>query len=465
MAFHHHLAEYSLGEGELKPEDRVVVGTRRDVQEAMRIAQHLGLSSSHPDNIIDHHEWADGEYLPVFLTKDLSRFTANYVDAQGLAQWGSGLKGKTVYIVHTLSNQKTSQDLATRVDFIASGAKYHGAEAVVLLAYTLNYSAQERGVHDKNHPRMQKEEALRRFDGQAPTAQNHLMKLAVSGVDAIVTPHNHSPDDLQRICQEVNEELSPLHHRALEQNHTLRYHLSFYDLNLAPVIGTFITEYGAKKLSLNLRDKGKNILFLAVDKGITPFVRSCRQHSELTNSALASMNKVRARDGIAIDSLELAETENLSPEKGIEGMQVFVMDDMIRTGSTMDKNIRALSGQNLEDIKRSEFIKGKPERVAVYTTRNICQPQSIDLLFKNPMVKDVLITNGDARARHNLGRLATKTQILWINFVMGAAAKAIECGEDPNAILTPKYIREHQLLHIHRPHEHYRNTGDAEGII
>ncbi|MBI2666287.1 hypothetical protein HYX13_01610 [Candidatus Woesearchaeota archaeon] len=465
MSFYHHQAKYNLGERELQPQERLVIGTRKNPQEPMRVAQHLGLSPSHPDALILHRVWDDGEYLATFQTKQHDRFSANYMLPDGTQRFGYGLEGKTVYLTHTLSREYTSQDLVTRLGQLAWTAKYNGADNVVLLAYTLNYGAQERGVHDTEHQRMQTLSAQEKFDGQAPTAQWHLLQLAQSGVDAIITPHTHSPEDMQRICKEVNEELLPLHELAKTKNHTLRYHVKYHNIDLSPVIGTLFADIGETKLSLDTSNQGKNILFVAVDNGITPFVRNCRQYSGLVNSAFAAMHKKRAKDGVDIDCLELVDAENLDPKRGIEGMQVVVLDDMIRSGSTMDMNIRVLGGQDIDGIKRSDLIFGKPERVIVYATRTICNSQAIDILSKNKMVKDVLVTNADSRVKYNLGQLATKTQILWINFVMGAAAKAVEHGEDPNMVLTPAYIRKHQLLHLQRPHEHYRNTGEAEGII
>jgi hypothetical protein len=472
MAYKHHIATYRIGERELRPEERVVVGTRPGPKEPRRVAEHLGLSRLHPQALIHHQVWPNSEYLPTFAMKeslhrpDLFRYKANY-ERDGRRVWGEGLKGRTVYIVHTLSNTFTPQDLEKRVEFIADTAKYNGAENVVLIAYTLSHSAQERGVHETDNPRMQTEEALRKFDGQAPTSRLQLKQYATAGVDVIITGQNHCPQETKKLCDDVNEELLPLYERAQRTGSTLRYHLDIVHVDFAPLLGCFISDFGESHLEFDLSDYGKDVLFLCVDKGIYEdgFVQRARQYSGLTNAALAVMNKRRSDNG-KIDVLELVYTEGLTEERGIEGMYIIAPDDEIRSGETMRKNVEVLRGGSLDGLVRDKKIQGKPARVAVYAARTNFSGNSVNIL-SSPAIDDVIITNADPRGIKNAGELDRKLQMLWINFMMAEAAKAVERGEDPNAILTPDYIRRRNLLKIEIPHGHERFTDTTveSGII
>ncbi|MFA6462274.1 MAG: hypothetical protein WCV90_08485 [Candidatus Woesearchaeota archaeon] len=463
MAYFHHRASYSLGDRLLNSTDRVVVGTRDPgAKEDRRVARHLGLSSQHPTVISDHRLWSDEEYLPVFNTKrcltdrTLSRFLSNYQDADGQERYGYGLKGKTVYIVHTFSTQYSPQDLVKRVEFIAETAKEQGAEAVVLLAYSLNYSAQERGVH-KPHPRMTTPAALKKFDGQGITARMQLKHYLVAGVDAVITAHNHCPDDIADLCNDVNEEFAPLNQIATENNWNMRYKLKFYNVNLAPMFGLLVSDFGESHLGLDISDKGRNILFLGPDKGVEEYIRSLRDHSGLTNSALAIMDKKRAADGKSIDLLQLYKHEGIDLARGIEGMDIVVADDAIRSGETMRNNLQVLRGIHLEGLVRDPIIKGSPRKVVAMATRTNFAGNS-RLILESGVIDDLVITNADPRGLRNLNELDRKTMGVWINFVMGEAGMALERGEDPDAVLTTSYIRDHQLMHIEVPHGHYRFT-------
>ena len=463
MAYKVHQAQYHFGDGILRPDQRIVVGTRPRPKEPRRVAKHLGLKRMHPKRLIRHDVFADGDYLPTFLAKECpsERFTRNYLNGA----WGQGLRGNTVYIVHTFSRSLTPQDLEKRVEIIADTAKYNGAEAVVLLAYTLNHSAQERGVHDKDHPRMQSEEKKKRYDGQAPTLRTQLKHYLTAGVDAIITPHIHDAESLLELTDCVNEEFAPLAKRAREHNCTMRYRLKTIHVDLAPLLAHYLRDKSPEYLQFNTSDGGRNILIACPDEGIASFGRRVHKQSGLPNAALAVMAKEKSPTG-NIEQLCLKETINLDPTRGIEDMDVFVVDDVIRTGRTMEANLRVLAGINGGTVVRDPRIKGRPRRIAVYATRTNFSGDAVDRLSESDVIDDVAITNADARAWADVGELDANAQQLWINFMMGAAAKAAEQGLDPNTILTPDYIRDNKLLFIGLPHGH-RHTivDDDDGIL
>jgi phosphoribosylpyrophosphate synthetase len=472
MTYKHHQASYSLGKRELLPKERIVISTRHGPEEPSRIADHLGLSPHQPKRIIDHRHWMDGEYLPTFTTKaclsstQYEKYLGNYKNPDGTLKWGEGLKGRTVYITHTFSNQFDIQALDKMTEFIAWTAKYNGAENVVLLAYTLAHSCQERGVHHP-HPRMDKPGAKEKFDGQAPLSQLQLMQYATAGVDKIITLHNHCPVETKDLCDGVNEELEFMARRSKEMNSTLRYNIEFHNVDLSPVIGLLVSDSGEKNLEFDLSDNGRNVLFMAPDVNAGEFVWNVREHSGLTNSAFAKMDKVRGVDGSNVDTLVLKDSYNLNEEEGIEGKSVIILDDVIRSGGTMRKNTEALMGMKVEGIVRDAKIKGIPKKVAIYSTRTNFAGGSIDVLL-SPAINDVIITNADPRGPKKMGSLRHKSQKVWVNFIMAEAAKAIERGEDPNEVLTKEYIREHRLIKVDIPHGHDRLTRykrNDEGII
>lgn len=472
MTYKHHTASYELGNRELNPDERVVVCTHNKGPEARRIARHFGLSPRHPLSIFSHKIWSDGEFMARFATKksldnsEFSRYLSAYQDESENPRYGYGLKGKTVYIVHTYCNELTPEDLVKRSEIIAQTAKYQGAEAVVLLAYTLTYGASERGVHDLEHPRMQKKDALKKYDGEGHTLQFQMEHYLISGVDKIIVAHAHSPEDMFRTCREANQEYQPMHQRSQEINSTKRYHLECVNVDLAPCVGIYVSDFGVPNLGFDLSDGGKKVLFMGPDVGIKDFVLNVQRNSGLYNSARALMNKKRAEDGSSLELLELVESEGLDSERGIEGMDVILMDDSIRSGGTMQNNIAVLRGEQVPGLKLDSRIKGRPRKVAVYATRTNFSGISVQTLGSK-FIDDIILTNADPRAMDNWQELDQKAQVLWINFLMAEAAKAVERGEDPNKLLTPDYIRSRNLLRISIPHGHksLMGTDGLDGMI
>ncbi|MBI2112695.1 hypothetical protein HYT52_04130 [Candidatus Woesearchaeota archaeon] len=468
MPVKHHHASYQLGERELRPDERIVVSTRIGPSEPLRIADHLGVSPNQPAIILEHILHEDGLYIPTFATKRgldgdqlFARYVSNYVGPDGERIWGQGLKGRTVYVVHVQDDNLTAADLNTRVLDIAGTCKYLGADAVVLLAYTLDHDAQERGVHDTTHPRMQTDAARARYDGQGKLLEDRFRQYLTAGYDAIIVPQIHAEEEALQTCADVNEEFAPMHQRALDAGSNHRYHLKLICVDLAPVVSMLITDYGTE-LGIDLSDGGRNVVLINPDAGITGFGHRVRTYTELPNIASAVMKKTRAADG-KIEHLTLEDSIGLSPERGIEGMHVFMFDDRIRTGATMGRNIEALCGGTVEGLERDPRIKGKPASVTVYTTRTNLAGYSRDVLG-TPFIDHLLIANGDPRAFSRLGSLAWKTQMPYINFLMAEAAKCAERGVDPNSILTPSFIRSSHLLRVERPHGH-RSTSKGSHII
>ncbi|PIN74001.1 hypothetical protein COV20_02715 [Candidatus Woesearchaeota archaeon CG10_big_fil_rev_8_21_14_0_10_45_16] len=477
MPYVSHKASYNLGERQLEPGERVVVGTRggafdpkNDPSEPRRVAKHLGVSPEQPSIIIQHQVWQNGEYMPRWNMKQIlegdgrfKRYADNYQGPDGSRSWGQSLRGRTVYLVHTLSNNLSNNDLASRVQKIASNAKYHGAESVVLLAFTLDNEAQERGIHDKEHPRLQTDKARYSIEGEPHALYDSLKQLAVAGVDAIVTPSCHDPRAAATLCDIVNEELAPMNQVSRENRSTMRYKLSFYNVSLAPVVAMLLLGNAPGGPQFNTSDNGKNLIIMGPDAGILPYVREIARSTGLSDVNQAIMSKMKSADGGAIELLRLEEAEGLTTERGIEGMDIVIVDDMIRSGKTMSSNIDVLYGITLEGLSRDPRIRGTPNKVSVITTRTNFGGESVGVL-SNPRIEDVIVTNADPRGFKRMGRLSDKTSIVYINFLMAEAAKAIERGEDPNAVLTAGFIKDNRLLKVEAAHDHRSNAGSSQII-
>jgi len=463
LALMPHISHYHLGDGPVPLENRVVVADRGYALDARRVAQHVGLSGSSPNLLLTLREWSDGEATPTFKLQSFDRFRANYSTADGQPQYGYGLKGKIVYLVHNLTSDYTPPDLTTKLGQIAFTAKYQGAEAVVVLAYTLGYSAQERGVHDVDHTRMQGEKDKKRYDGQAPLLAQHLITLLNSGVDAIITPHNHSAVDVHRWVSTINGHYEPMYRAAVASGSTMRYQLRFAHVDLAPVLSAMLLQFGEKNFGMDLSDGGRNLVFMGPDAGIEYFVNATHSSIGLPNASKAILNKVRAADGTNIEELVLASSHGLDLSKGIEGMDVVVVDDVIRSASTVKSNISAIRGNPAANILVK--IPGRPRKVLVYASRSNLEPTALTVL-QDPAIDHLVLTNADDRAVERLKPLADRSQVLFINFLMAQAAMAVEEGKDPNDLLTVDYIRERNLLYLwqHEGHPLHPRTGRG-GIV
>ena len=97
-------------------------------------------------------------------------------------------------IVSTSSRTMSRNHLAMRNLLIARAAKDNGAAAVVLVEPDLYYSAQDRGPRlDQGTVAFERDlHDRKKFDGQPFSARLYAEMLKLSGVDRVVTVHNHS---------------------------------------------------------------------------------------------------------------------------------------------------------------------------------------------------------------------------------------------------------------------------------
>ena len=160
----------------------LIVGCVSDNPFVNDIIQHLNQQEDYSD-IISLKNFLNTEFCPRFI-----------VDESSWNEIGNKLAEKHILIVSNSVGEVTRNDLAMRNCLIARAAKDNGAERVLLLEPDLYYSAQDRGPR-KEHGLVgftRTIEDYKKFDGQPFSARLYADILAKSGVDEVVTVHNHS---------------------------------------------------------------------------------------------------------------------------------------------------------------------------------------------------------------------------------------------------------------------------------
>ncbi len=285
----------------------VVVGTESDNPFAIDVAHALGQVEDVAD-LISLRSFANREFCPLFIKSNKR-------------EPGHGLDGRTVILVSTASGHFSRDALAMRNLIVARAAKDNGAEDVILVEPDLFYSAQDRG------PRLEQGEVdferdasdLAKFDGQAFSARLYAECLKTAGVSGAVTIHNHSAA--------VGREFA----RCLP----LGYH------NLSPDI--VFVHYIKDSDVLDLSDDGGNLVICAPDGGAAEFARRMHCALDLKNTGMLELTKKRF--GERSVEAHVAEHSELKIDD-IAGKDIFIVDDMVRTGSTIMECCRKLRAGN-----------------------------------------------------------------------------------------------------------------------
>jgi len=287
----------------------IVVGNSSDDPFAIDVAHTLGQREDIAD-LISLKNFANTEFCPRFISDEL-----DFNDI------GNKMAGKTVVVVSTSSLTRSRQSLAMRNFFIARAAKENGAKEVVLVEPDLYYSAQDRGplpthgltdfnrdIHD-----------FKKFDGQPFTAQLYAQMLKLSGVDKVLTVHNHS-HSVQTVFSEVFEGGF--------------YNLIPYDVYVDYILNSDIVHFGPE---------GEGLAFCAPDKGAREFVKEMFRRMGLPKAKFILLDKERSGERQVEIKLH---PESESTFEEIEGHDVVLFDDMVRTGSTVVKACQVLKDIN-----------------------------------------------------------------------------------------------------------------------
>ena len=169
----------------------------------------------------------------------------------------------------TGNNVKTRQELAMSNFIIARAAKENGAARVILVEPDLFYSAQDRGPHqslgETSFDRDIKD--VKKFDGQPFTAKLYAQMLKLSGVDTVMTIHNHS-DSVQKMFNEVFE--GEFHN------------LIPYEIYAHYLLNSDILNYGKD---------GEGLVLCAPDKGARDFVKEMYNTLGLSKAKFIMLDK------------------------------------------------------------------------------------------------------------------------------------------------------------------------------
>lgn len=368
----------------------IIVSNVSDASFAIGVAYSKKQEADISD-LIYHQTFANTEFCPRFMLDEVTEENI-----------GNGLKGKSVYIISTSSPRHTRNTLAMRNLLIASAAKENGADFVALIEPDLFYSSQDRGPRTLNHPQISDFYSRKKFAGQTCSAQLYAKLLKESGVDLVMTVHNHKPKVLSRLYKEIFFERS-------SENKPC-----FINLDIAHIVSNFILRYGLARTE----DYGANIGFVAPDSGAVAFASRVRNFTGLDRSVLVNIDKVRhgQRD------VELSSNE----VEILRGKDVFILDDMVRTGGTIAASIKLLA----------ENEKSRPNSIFFYCTHAYISAEGRQNL-NSPYLTQFVTTNTmpNILNRDDQGRLRKKTIVLKIEkWISNAIIHCLEQGRDPEEV-------------------------------
>ncbi|MCH6259014.1 ribose-phosphate pyrophosphokinase-like domain-containing protein [Puniceicoccaceae bacterium K14] len=287
----------------------IVVGNSSDDPFAIDVAFAMGQLEDVAD-MISMKKFANSEFCPRFIS-----------DEQDFYEIGNKLAGKSIIIVSTSNLVISRQSLAMRSMMIARAAKENGAKEVILVEPDLYYSAQDRGprsgLGDTLFERSAKD--LKKFDGQPFTAKLYAQMLKLAGVDRVLTVHNHS-HSVQTTFNEVFEG---------------KFH------NLIPY--DIYVDYLLHSNIVNCGSQGEGLALCAPDKGARAFVKEMFRLLDLPKAKFVLLDKERT--GERKVEIKLHE-ESETTFEDIEGHDVVLFDDMVRTGSTVVKSCQFLKQIN-----------------------------------------------------------------------------------------------------------------------
>jgi ribose-phosphate pyrophosphokinase len=264
-----------------------------------------------------------------------------------------------------------------RTLMIARAAKENGAAQVVLVEPDLYYSAQDRGPRpDLGQTQFERDARdLKKFDGQPFTARLYAELLKLAGVDAVLTVHNHS-HSVQAIFRETFAGRF--------------YNRVPYDIYVDYLKNSNIVSYGAN---------GEGLVLCAPDQGARDFVKELHAQLELPEARFILLDKERA--GERDVSITLHPSSESTFEE-LRGHDIVLLDDMVRTGSTV--------------IKTAEFLKQlQPGRLVFAVTHFYASEEGRQKLASTS-VDEILTLNTlpTILNRDEQGRLRRKLVVLKI---------------------------------------------------
>ncbi len=341
----------------------IIVGNVFDSYFAIDIADFMRQKTDIAD-LISLKTFANTEFCP--------RFTVN--GDNNYEMTGRSLENKTVIIVSVHNDWISRNELAMRNMILARTAKDNGAIKVILVEPDLFFSAQDRGPKKGQGCTKyeRSKDDLHKFNGQAFTARMYAQLLKTSGIDVVVTIHNHSFS-----CQHEYE-------KALGKNNFINLFpdsLYHYYLSNSGIVDPY------------------NSILVAPDEGASEFVQST---CEITDPFFPFILFEKQRKSERSVKLKFSEKSQLSLRQ-IKGMDVVVLDDMVRTGSTV--------------VDCCKILEKYSPRKIVFLVTHFFSSDEIKQNLNGPNIHEIITTNTlpTILNRDNQGRLRKKMSVLKIN--------------------------------------------------
>jgi ribose-phosphate pyrophosphokinase len=366
----------------------IIVGPVADNPFVADIAQHMN-QSMHYSDLISLKSFLNNEFCPRFI-----------IDEESWDNIGSKLSGKIVVNVSSTQAVHSRDSLAMRNFLIARAAKDNGAERVIHLEPDLFYSAQDRGPRKAHgfvdYKRSEKD--FKKFDGQPFSSRLYADLLKESGVDEVITVHNHS-SSVKRLFAE-------------------RFDGRFHNLQPADVFASYIRDSDIVS--------NDNFILCAPDKGALSFVREV--HTEIDDPKVPVIIMEKERYG------ERTITMNLNPDsdisfKDVQGREVVVIDDMVRTGNTI--------------VECCKKLKEAGAKRVVFFVTHFYSSQEGRINLNNNVIDEIVTTSTNPQIlnRDMQGRLRHKMVVLrlarWISNYLH-----IHLDADGKPLAAPYYVED-----------------------
>jgi len=337
----------------------LIIGNAAENPFVEDVCHHIGQDVNYSD-LVSLKSFLNGEFCPRFIG-----------DEEDLNRIGNQLKGKKVCILSTTRADLSRNELAMRTFLIARAAKENGAEKVILFEPDLFYSAQDRGPRREHgyDGEARSLEDLKKFDGQAFSSRLYAELLKQAGVDQVLTVHNHSA--------------------SVERLFTETFSGAFRNLIPSTLYGNFIKDS-------DIVDH-ENLVVCAPDGGAMDFARKVAL--AVPDAAVPVLQMCKHRTGEREVEIAVAENSEVSLDS-IDGKDVVVVDDMVRTGKTIVECCRVLR-------------TARPRRV-VFLVTHFYSAQEGRFNMSDPAIDEIVTTSTipGILNRDEQGRLRRKLVVL-----------------------------------------------------
>jgi len=339
----------------------LIVGSVADNPFVEDIAQHLRQHEDYSD-LISLKSYLNREFCPRFI-----------IDEWDDAKVGNKLEGKIVLLVSTSLAELSRDELAMRNFLISRAAKDNGASRVILLEPDLFYSAQDRGPRPEHGMTMfpRDKSDFKKFDGQPFSSRLYADLLKMAGVDEVFTVHNHS-SSVRNIFMD-------------------RLSGKYFDLKPSDLYASYINES-------DIADQD-NLILCAPDKGALPFVKEVQAALGRADVPILKMCKERMGERQVVSDVAADSCVDLD---AVNGKDVVVIDDMVRTGHTI--------------VECCKQIKKANPRKVVFIVTHFYSSQECRMNLNDPAIDEIVTTSTIPQIlnRDMQGRLRHKMVVLRI---------------------------------------------------